>query len=152
MVKARLKGVNTVSKILADGTLRKYYYHRATGRQLPGQPGDPEFIQAYASANAAFVQHHKGTLNSLIHSWTLSPRWTDAPPPHGNGYAESTRREWRRMLSAVEKRFGSMPLGALEDGRVLQDFLKWRMKVATESGTREADNRLSVLSALLTWA
>lgn len=152
MVKAKLKGVNTVRKSLADGSVRKYFYHRATGKQLPGQPGDPEFIAAYAAAQAAFVQHHRGTLNSLIHDWTLSPRWTDPAPPQGSGYAESTKREWRRILKTVEKRFGDLPLAALEDPRVSQDFLKWRMKVATESGTREADNRLSVISALLTWA
>lgn len=152
MVKAKLKGINTVRKTLADGTVRKYYYHRATGKQLPGKPGEPEFIAAYAAAQAAFVQHHRGTLNNLIHSWTLSPRWTDPAPPHGNGYAESTKKEWRRMLKTVENFFGSLPIAALEDPRVSQDFLKWRMKVAAESGTREADNRLSVLSALLTWA
>lgn len=152
MVTTKLKGINTVRKTLADGSVRKYYYHRATGRQLPGKPGEPEFVAAYAAASAALVEHHKGTLNKLIHSWTLSPRWTDPPPPNGKGYAESTRREWRRMIKTIEKKFGTMPIAVLEDPRVLQDFLKWRMKVATESGTREADNRLSVLSALLTWA
>jgi integrase len=152
MVKAKLKGINTVRKTLADGSIRKYYYHRTTGKQLPGKPGEPEFIAAYAAANAAFVQHHTGTLNKLIHQWTLSPRWTDAAPPQGKGYAESTKKEWRRILKSVEAKFGSMPIGALEDPRVLQDFLKWRMKVATENGTREADNRLSVVSSLLTWA
>lgn len=153
MVKARLKGINTVRKTLSDGTIRKYYYHRATGKQLPGQPGEPEFITAYAAAQSALLQHHKGTLNGLIHQWTLSPRWTDPAPPHGTGYAESTKREWRRILKTIEKKFGTIPIvGGVDDPRVLQDFLKWRMKVASESGTREADNRLSVLSALLTWA
>jgi hypothetical protein len=40
----------------------------------------------------------------------------------------------------------------LEESRVLQDFLRWRMKVARKSGNRETDNGLSVLSELLTWA
>lgn len=113
---------------------------------------EPECIAPYAAANAAFVQHHTGTLNKLIHQWTLSPRWTDAAPPHGEGYAESTKKEWRRISKTAEAKFGSMPLGTLQDPRVLQDFLKWRMKVATENGAREADNRLSVVSSLLTWA
>jgi integrase len=152
MVIAKLKGVNTVRKTLADGTVRKYYYHRATGRQLPGKPGEPEFVAAYAEANTAFVQHHRGTLSSLIHRWTLSQRWSAPAPPLGHGYSESTKREWRRMLKAVEIKFGTLPVAALEDPQVLQEFLKWRMKVASESGTREADNRLSVISALLTWA
>lgn len=152
MVMAKLKGVNTVRKRLSDGSIRTYYYFRATGEQLPGKPGEPEFVAAYAKAASATVTHHHGTLNALIHAWSLSPRWTDPAPPAGTGYAESTRREYRRMLLTIEKRFGSLPIEALEDPRVRQDFLKWRTKVAAESGSREADNRLSVLSALLTWA
>ena len=31
MVRARLQGINTVRKRLADGSVRTYYYHRATG-------------------------------------------------------------------------------------------------------------------------
>lgn len=33
-----------------------------------------------------------------------------------------------------------------------KDFLDWREKVAATSGKREADNRLSAISAMLTWA
>ena len=45
-----------------------------------------------------------------------------------------------------------MPLAALDDPRVRKDFLDWREKVARLSGEREADNRLSAVSAMLTWA
>jgi integrase len=45
-----------------------------------------------------------------------------------------------------------MPLAALDDPRVRRDFLDWREKVARTSGEREADNRLSAISAMLTWA
>lgn len=152
MVRTRLKGINTVRKTLADGSVRKYYYHRASGRKLPGLPGEPEFIAAYAAACASATGHVHGTLNSLIHKWTLSPRWTEQPPPNGSGYAESTRREYRRMLANIEAEFGAMPIAALDDARVRQDFLKWRLRVAKSNGAREADNRLSVLSALLSWA
>ena len=43
-------------------------------------------------------------------------------------------------------------LAALDDPRVRKDFLDWREKVAITSGEREADNRLSAISAMLTWA
>jgi integrase len=55
------------------------------------------------------------------------------------------------MLTKVEEQFGDMPIAALEDPRVRQDFMSWRAKVAKTSGDREADNRLSVISAMLTW-
>ena len=50
MVRAKIKGVNTVRKRLADGTVRTYHYHRATGAALPGKPGDPAFLAAMVEA------------------------------------------------------------------------------------------------------
>lgn len=152
MVRTRLRGVNTIRKRLADGSVKTFHYYRPTGERLPGKPGDQEFIAAYAKASTATTRHHDGTLNKLIHAWSLSQKWTDPPPPAGDGYAETTRREYRRMLVAIERRFGDLPIDALEDPAVRQDFLRWRATVARESGTREADHRLAVLSALLSWA
>lgn len=144
MIKTKIEGVNTVHKKLADGTVRTYYYHRRSGKRLPGLPGSLDFIAAYAAAEAAPVVRHQGTLNGLIHSWTTSPAWSEI--------AESTRGEYRRMLTRIEERFGTLPVEALEDPAVTQLFLKWRAKIASNSGSREGDNRLSVLSSLLTWA
>jgi integrase len=56
------------------------------------------------------------------------------------------------MLTKAESEFGNMPIAALDDPRVRRDFLDWREKIARESGQREADNRLSAISAMLTWA
>ena len=56
------------------------------------------------------------------------------------------------MLTTAETEFGDMPIAALDDPRVRKDFLDWREKIARKSGEREADNRLSAISAMLTWA
>ena len=45
-----------------------------------------------------------------------------------------------------------MPIPVLEDPRIIRDFLQWREDVARASGERESDNRLSAISAMLTWA
>jgi integrase len=45
-----------------------------------------------------------------------------------------------------------MPIAALDDPLVRREFTDWREKVARASGEREADNRLSAISAMLTWA
>jgi integrase len=66
--------------------------------------------------------------------------------------APSTQREYRRMLSAAETEFGDLPIAALDDARVRKEFLDWREEIAHASGEREADNRLSAISAMLTWA
>lgn len=144
MVETRLKGINKVRKRLADGSVRVHYYHRATGRSLKGEPGSVEFLEAYAAAEKTMLQRHAGTLVQLIRAYTLSPEFEKR--------AESTRKEYRRMLTKVEGRFGTMPIPALDDPRVRQDFMSWRAEVARSSGDREADNRLSVISAMLSWA
>jgi integrase len=144
MVRARLQGINTVRKRLKDGSEAVYYYHRATGIPLAGKPGSPEFLREYGKAEQTLLDRHAGTFNGLVRDYTLSPEFEKL--------AESTQREYRRMLTRAEVKFGNMPLAALEDPRVRQDFMTWRAKVAKESGDREADNRLSVISAMLTWA
>ncbi|MEO4043955.1 site-specific integrase [Hoeflea sp. CAU 1731] len=85
-----------------------------------------------------------GTFDGLIRDYTLSLEFEKL--------AESTRKEYRRMLTKAETEFGNMPLSALDDPRVRKDFMDWRASVARGSGDREADNRLSVISSMLSWA
>jgi integrase len=132
-----------VRKRLADGTVRIYYYHRATGLPLSGKPGSPEFLRDYAAAEKTLLDRHTGMFNGLVRDFTLSPEFEKL--------AESTQKEYRRMLTKAEAKFGNMPVAALEDPRVRRDFMSWRAEVARASGDREADNRLSVISAMLTW-
>lgn len=144
MVDTRLKGINTVRKRLADGTVRIHYYHRATNCALKGTPGSHEFLEAYAAAERKTLHRNAGTLVQLIKAYIMSPEFEKR--------ADSTRKEYQRMLTKVESRFGTMPIAALEDPRVRQDFMAWRGDIARASGDREADNRLSVVSAMISWA
>lgn len=144
VVRAKLKGINIVRKRQKDGTVKIHHYHRATKRALGGTPGSAEFLHDYAMAEQSQAETRKGTLGGLIRDFTLSPEF--------GRRAESTQKEYRRMLTRLEKKFGTMPVAVLEDKRVRGDFMDWRDEIATESGPREADNRISVLSALLSWA
>lgn len=144
MVRARLAGINKVKKRLSSGAIVVYYYHRASGRPLSGAPGSASFLSDYAAAENTLLDRHSGTFNGLVRDYTLSPEFAKR--------AESTRKEYRRMLTKAEAQFGDMPLAVLEDPRVRQDFMSWRATVAQASGDREADNRLSVISAMLSWA
>ena len=147
MVRVRIKGIFPTYKILKDGTRKCYWYHRTTLRPLRGEPGSPEFMADVAATEESIRERlaHSGTLNGLIREYTLSEEFQ-------TGLAPSTQIEYRRMLTKAECAFGDMPKGALEDWRVRKDFLDWREKVARDSGPREADYRLSAISAMLTWA
>jgi integrase len=145
VVRADIKGVFATYKTLRDGSRRTYWYHRSTGKRLSGSPGRPEFIADYAAAEKLMRDRHAGTVNSLIRSYTSSVEFEQKLAP-------STQAEYKRMLTKAEPEFGNMPIAALEDSRVKRDFLDWREKIARASGRREADNRLSAISAMLTWA
>jgi integrase len=145
VVRADIKGVFPTYKTLKDGSRRTYWYHRATGKRLSGGPGRPEFIADYAAAEKLICDRHAGTINSLIRSYTSSVEFEEK-------LASSTQAEYKRMLTKAESEFGNMPIAALDDSRVRRDFLDWRERIARASGRREADNRLSAISAMLTWA
>jgi len=144
VVRVNIKGVFPTYKTLKDGMRRTYWFHRETGKRLHGEPGSPEFIADLAAAEKLIRDRLAGTFNNLIRLFTLSVEFDSLQP--------STKIEYRRMLTKAEGEFGDMPTSALDDPRVRRDFLDWREKVARASGEREADNRLSAISAMLTWA
>ncbi|ACA15702.1 integrase family protein [Methylobacterium sp. 4-46] len=146
MVRANYPGTFPTYKTLKDGTRRTYWYHRATGMRLDGEPGSREFLLSVAEAEKTLKARHTGdNFDGLIREYTASLEFTDK-------LSASTQREYRRMLAKAESEFGDMPREVLNDPAVRGDFLDWRAKVARASGEREADNRLSVISAMLTWA
>ena len=54
-MRVRLKGINQITKKLADGTTRTYWYAWKGGPPLHGEPGTPEFIASYNEAVASKV-------------------------------------------------------------------------------------------------
>jgi hypothetical protein len=145
VVRANIKGVFSTYKALKDGTRRAYWYHRETGERLRGEPGSPEFIADLAAAEKLIRARLAGTFNNLVRLFTLSTEFDTT-------LAASTKAEYRRMLTKAEAEFGDLPMAALDDPRVRRDFMDWRERVSRASGEREADNRLSAVSAMLTWA
>jgi integrase len=144
MVRANIPGVFATYKNLKNGMRRAYWYHRATGRRLNGEPGTAKFIADFAAAEKTLRDRLAGTFNGLIRDFTTSQEFEKL--------AATTQGDYRRLLKYAEVVFGHMPLAALEDRRVRKDFLEWRDKVAKASGPRAADYRLSAISAMLTWA
>ena len=51
-MRVRLRGINSISKKLADGTRRTYWYAWKGGPPLRGEPGTPEFVASYNEAAA----------------------------------------------------------------------------------------------------
>jgi hypothetical protein len=65
-MRVRLRGINSITKRLADGTLRTYYYAWKGGPPLRGEPGTPEFVASYNEAVATKVAPPTGVLVALL--------------------------------------------------------------------------------------
>src|SRR5271154_2343728 len=90
-VRVRLKGVNIVTKRACDGTIKRYYYHRATGKRLTGAPGSAEFVASFAAAAKAkpLPLPNAQLLSSLIESFKVSPEFGQL--------GKQTQVEYKRM-------------------------------------------------------
>src|SRR5215469_1496449 len=52
-MRMRLKGINSLTKKLADGTVKTYWYAWKSGPRIDAEPGTPDFIRQYSEATAA---------------------------------------------------------------------------------------------------
>lgn len=142
-MRIRIKGVNTVKRKLASGEVVTYYYHRATGVRLEGKPGSPEFLASIAKAVEQSRKRDTGTLAGLMREFEQTSKWRKL--------AESTRSEYRRVFKFWEEKYGTCPHVAIEDKAFRRDVLKWHDQFSADK-PREADNRVTILARILSWA
>ena len=141
-MRIRLKGVNSITKRLADGTRRTYWYAWKGGPPLRGEPGSPEFIASYNEAVARKVVPPRGTLLSVLQAYQLSDDFL--------GLAPRSRSDYVGKIKLIEKAFGDFPLAALTDNRTRGIFKAWRERLAASS-RRQADYAWTVLARVLSW-
>ena len=142
-MRVRLKGINSITKKLADGTRRTYWYAWKGGPPLRGEPGSPEFVHSYNEAIARKVVPPQGKLMSLLRAYQASGEFL--------GCVERTRTDYIKHVKAIEKEFGDFPLAALTDRRTRGIFMAWRDKLAAKS-RRQADYAWQVLARVLSWS
>src|SRR5258706_7120569 len=141
-MRVRLKGINSVRKRLADGTVKTFWYAWKGGPPLRGEPGTPEFIASYNEAVARKLVPPRGTLLSVLHAYQLSEDFL--------GLAPGSRSDYVGKVKLIEKEFGDFPLSALTDNRTRGIFKEWRERLAISS-RRQADYAWVVLARVLSW-
>ena len=142
-MRVRLKGLNSKTKVLADGTKRTYWYAWKGGPRIEGTPGTPEFMASYNAAVAEKRKPAAGVLLSIMQGFQASDAFLGREP--------RTRSDYVRHIKAIEAEFGDFPLGALTDRRTRGEFMAWRDRLALRS-RRQADYAWSVLARILSWA
>lgn len=141
-MRVRLKGVNTVRKRLADGSVATYWYAWKGGARLDGKPGSPEFVASYHAAVSAKKAMPQGQLRTILDQFQDSSEW--------RGLAERTRTDYKKHIKHITAEFGDFPIKALEDRRTRGEFLAWRDRMAISS-RRNADYRFAVFARILAW-
>ena len=96
-MRVRLRGINRVTKWLADGTPRTYWYAWKGGPPLCGEPGTPEFVASYNEAISRKVAPPRGTLLNVLQQYQASEDF--------RALADSTRRSYVALITRIEKRF-----------------------------------------------
>jgi integrase len=143
MVRVRLKGTNSRTKVLKDGSTVTYWYAWKGGPRLRGEPGDPEFLASYHEAISQKKSPPAGVLLSILQGYQASTKFDDL--------AERTKSDYVKIIKTIELEFGDFPLVALADRGARGLFMEWRDKLAKRS-RRQADYAWVVLGAILSWA
>lgn len=137
MARVVLKGVLTVR---SKG--RVYHYAWRGGPRLPGAPGSPEFMAAYAEAQASRKLSDDGKVRGLVALYRASPAFT--------GLAPTTQKIWNRWLDRIVERFGEYRVGLFEHPAIRRQIRAWRDEWADRP--RSADYAIQVLSRVLSFA
>lgn len=148
-MRVNLKGVASATKVLADGTKRKYFYAWRGGPLLRGPDGAPIESKDDPFIHVAFTDAHRerkkppeGNMAALIRDFQASSDFQKL--------SDGSQRAYRSYFALIEKRFGKMPLAAIEDRRARGDFKKFRDNFADKP--RKADYVWQTLSRILSVA
>jgi hypothetical protein len=139
----RLKGIKRTKKVMADGSVKVYLFHRATG--LPLDPNN--LAQSYADAERRKRALGEETLATLIRLFDGSSYF--------DGLSEDSRREYVWKLKRVESKWGSVPKATFDNAddadAFAADTLAWHQELGKTS-RRSADNLMSALCRVLSFA
>lgn len=139
----KLKGINRVPKRQADGTVRIYLYHRATGIRL-----DPDRLaETYAEAEKRTRRKNEKTLTDLIRLFDTSSTYA--------ALSEESRKQYPWKLKRIELQWGTVPEDTFNNAddadAFAADALAWHQELGKTS-RRSADNLMSALCRVLSFA
>lgn len=141
----KLKGIHRVKKKMADGSIKIYLFHRATGLPLDAN----NLATSFAAAEKTLKKSDTtgDTLSALIRLFDGSTYF--------KGLSEDSRREYVWKLKRIEQRWGDCPVSTFNDAddafEFRKDALAWHDDLGKTS-RRSADNLMSCLARVLSFA
>lgn len=133
-----LKGVHKTRKKLADGTFREYYYYGKGGPRIKAEYGTPEFVVEFNKLKGSSRAPDPDSFLSVIRMYERMEFYKKG---------KATQRSYRPFIAQIEKKFGTMPLEAIEEHGARALFMEWRETMADRP--RTADLAWSVLQRIM---
>ncbi|KPP87582.1 tyrosine-type recombinase/integrase [Erythrobacter sp. HL-111] len=143
-----LSGLHVVKKRLASGIIRWNVYAWRGGPCIHRQDGarpiiTPDlFAQAIAAREEASGGAPSDTFKAVIVAYRASPEF--------ERLADSTQRDYNRILDRIDEQFGAAPIAAFEDRRMRRDIIEWRD--LWRGQPRTADKAAVMMATVLGWA
>jgi hypothetical protein len=136
-MRVELSGIHRVTKRLAGGGLRTYYYAWRGGPRIHADLRDQHafFDEYQRHKRFQAPQEDNETVSDLIRSYVAAADYT--------GLAAKTKEGYDTALAKIQGKFGTMPIAALEEKGARSVILKWRDDVLAVS-PRSADLNMAV--------
>jgi hypothetical protein len=134
-----MKDLNWSRVKLADGTIKTYWYAWRGGPRINAAPGTPEFFRCYNEAVASRRRKSAETFSSLIDYFKDHDEY--------KSLSDKSKRAYDSYLKLIERKYGTMPIGALEDKRARGEFKSFRQSFA--STPRKADYVWTTIARVL---
>jgi hypothetical protein len=140
----KIKGVKRVAMKMADGSVKIYLYHRATGEPLD----ETRLVESFAEAEKKKRRPGDKTLTDLIRHW-------DTNNPVFDALSAETREQYPWKLARIEKKWGGVPEETFNNqddaDAFAADALAWHLELG-QTSPRSADNLMSALCRVLSFA
>ena len=141
-MRIRLRGINSITKKLADGTAAPTGMRGRAARRCAVSPARRNSSRATTRRWRRKVVEPQGMLQSVLQGYQASAEF--------NGLAARTRFDYIEKIKVIEAAFSDFPLRALTDRRTRGVFMAWRDKLAARS-RRQADYAWQVFARILSW-
>lgn len=140
----KINGVKRVRMKMADGSVKEYLYHWATGEPLD----ENDLVNSFAVAEKKNRRPGERTLTDLIRHW-------DTNNPVFDALSTETREQYPWKLARIEKKWGGVPEETFNNqddaDAFAADALAWHLELG-QTSPRSADNLMSALCRVLSFA
>ena len=142
-----LKGVHTVKRKLADGTVRVHYYAWRGGPKMKAKPHTEAFAIEYAKHKAAAAPAVTETIETLIDRFTGTERKRN---PDFLALAESTQADHLYAFRLIKDKWPRLAVKLTQQKGMKAEIRKWHRSFA--ANPRKADKLLFSLSKVFSYA